>query len=85
MTHHNQTEIYNPGRGRPSKAYRYISALAGVKSAIKKEVAREVKKNIEKGRPASPIEHLRVLNGNLRVKIAKSRVVRVGNKELIVK
>ena len=75
---------YNP-RGRPSKAYRYISAIAGVKSAIKKEVKKEVKQEVKRGRPQSTTEHLRVLGGNLRVKIAKSRVIRVGNKELVVK
>jgi hypothetical protein len=70
------------GRGRPSKALRYINALAGVKSEVKKEVKREVKKEIHRGRPTSPIEHLRVLGGSLRVKTAKSRTIRIGNKEL---
>jgi hypothetical protein len=74
---------YSP-RGRPSKAYRYISALAGVKSEIKKEVKKEIKKEIHAGRPKSQTEHLRVLGGNLRVKIAKSRVIRVGNKKLSI-
>lgn len=74
---------YNP-RGRPSKAYRYISALAGVKREIKKEVTREVKKEVNRGRPESTTKSLRVLGGKLRVKEAKSRVIRVGNKSLVV-
>lgn len=72
------------GRGRPSKAYRYINALAGVKTAIKKEVKREVKKEVHSGRPKSTTQHMRVIGGNLRVKIAKSRVIRIGKKNLVV-
>jgi len=75
---------YNPGRGRPSKAYRYIMALSGAKSTIKKEVKKQVKSIVKAGRPTSQTQHLRVLGGNLRVKIAKSRTVRIGNKKLVV-
>jgi len=79
-----QTPTYNPGRGRPSKAYRYISALAGVKSQINKQVKREVKKEIHAGRPHAQIESLRVISGHIRVKRAKSRMVKVGSREFVV-
>lgn len=78
---------YNP-KGRPSKAYRYIIALSGgkgqINKTIKSETDKQVKKLIKRGRPASTTEHLRVLGGSLRVKTAKSRTIRVGNKELSI-
>lgn len=78
-------QTYNPGRGRPSKAYRYIAALAGVKSTIRKQVKREIHKEIHKGRPKAQTESLRVISGHLRVKTAKSRTIKVGGKEFSVK
>lgn len=79
-----RTTTYSPGRGRPSKAYRYISALAGMKSAIRKEVKKDVKKEIHAGRPKSETQSLRVISGHLRVKGAKSRMVKVGGKSFAI-
>ena len=83
-----KTSTYNPGRGRPSKAYRYIMALSGGKrhidKVVKQEVKKEVKKEMHSGRPESQTASLRVIGGKLRVKIAKSRSVKVGNKEFRV-
>lgn len=77
-------QTYTPGRGRPSKAYRYISALAGLKTAIRKEVKKDVKKEVHAGRPRAETESLRVISGHIRVKRAKSRMVSVGGKRFVV-
>lgn len=77
-------QTYTPGRGRPSKAYRYIMALSGNKRAIKTEVRKEIKKQIHAGRPKAQKESLRITSGHIVVKRAKSRMVKVGGKEFAV-
>lgn len=79
-----RTHTYSPGRGRPSKAYRYISALAGMKSAIRKEVKKDVKQAIHAGRPKAQTESLRIQSGHITVKRAKSRMVKVGGKAFTI-
>ena len=39
---------------------------------------------IHAGRPHAQIESLRVISGHIRVKRAKSRMVKVGSKEFVV-
>jgi len=80
MAHrHRRIETYIP-HGRPSKAYRHILSLAG----IKKEIKHDIEEEIKRGRPKAPKFSLTVLGGKLRVKEAKSRAVHIGKKTLVV-
>lgn len=51
---------------------------------IKSIVAKEVKKEIRAGRPQATPQSMQVIGGKLRVKLAKSRTIKVGNKTISV-
>ena len=69
--------IGNRGRGRPMGS-------KNIKKYIKTEVKKDIKQQIHAGRPHAQIESLRVISGHIRVKRAKSRMVKVGSKECVV-
>lgn len=71
-------------RGRPRKQTYHsfgIGNPSSVKRFVKTETRKEVKKEIKiRGRPKSGVQSMQVVGGKLRVKLAKTRTIRVGGK-----
>lgn len=49
-------------------------------SHVRKIIAQEVRKEVHAGRPKSGTQSMQVVSGHLRVRLAKSREIRVGNR-----
>lgn len=63
---------------KPSQFKEMVKAIS--KKEAKKETKKEIKKDIHAGRPTSTTQSMQILGGKMRIRLAKSRTIKIGNK-----